>query len=44
LFCAIDFAASGGSGTLADDKADLDKEVRKFLAQLPQFWPYYDIF
>ena len=31
LFCAIDFAASGGSGTLADDKADLDKEVRKFL-------------
>ena len=30
LFCAFGFAASGGSGTLADDKADLDKEVRKF--------------
>ena len=29
LFCAVGFAASGGSGTLADDKADLEKEVRK---------------
>ena len=27
LFCAVGFAASG---TLADDKADLEKEVRKF--------------
>ena len=30
LFCAVGFAASGGSGTLAGDKADLEKEVRKF--------------
>jgi len=30
LFCAVVFAASGGSSTLADEKADLDKEVRKF--------------
>jgi uncharacterized protein (TIGR03067 family) len=30
LFCAVGFAASGGSGALADDKADLEKEVRKF--------------
>ena len=30
LFCAIGFAASGGSGTLADDKPDLEKEVRRF--------------
>jgi len=30
LLCAVGFAASGGSGTLADDKADLEKEVRKF--------------
>ena len=30
VFCAVGFAASGGSGTLADDKADLEKEVRKF--------------
>src|SRR5882672_8334418 len=30
LFCAVGFAASGGSGTLADEKADLEKEVRKF--------------
>jgi uncharacterized protein (TIGR03067 family) len=30
LFCAVGFAASGGSGTLADGKADLEKEVRKF--------------
>ena len=30
LFCDVGFAVSGGSGTLADDKADLEKEVRKF--------------
>jgi uncharacterized protein (TIGR03067 family) len=30
LFCAVGFAAFGGSGTLAGDKADLAKEVRKF--------------
>ena len=30
LFCAIGFTASGGSGILADDKADLEKEVKKF--------------
>ena len=30
LFCAVGFAASGGSGILADDKADLEKELRKF--------------
>ena len=30
LFCAVGFAVSGGSGALADDKADLEKEVRKF--------------
>ena len=30
LLYAVGFAASGGSGTLADDKADLEKEVRKF--------------
>ncbi len=30
LFIAVGFTASGGSGTLADDKADLEKEVRKF--------------
>src|SRR5262249_38289862 len=30
LFCAVGFAASGGSGTLADDKADLEEEVKKF--------------
>jgi uncharacterized protein (TIGR03067 family) len=30
LFCAIGFAASGGSGILADDKAELEKELRKF--------------
>ena len=30
LFCAVGFAASGGSGTLAGDKAALEKEVRKF--------------
>jgi len=35
FFCAVGFAASGGSGTLAGEKADIDKEdlakeVRKF--------------
>jgi uncharacterized protein (TIGR03067 family) len=30
FFCAVGFAASGGSGTLADDKAELEKEARKF--------------
>src|SRR6516162_2956414 len=30
LFCAVGFAASGGSVTLADDKKDLEKEVKKF--------------
>ena len=30
LFCAVGFAASCRSGTLADDKADLQKEIRKF--------------
>jgi uncharacterized protein (TIGR03067 family) len=30
LCCAVGFAASGGCGTPADDKADLEKEVRKF--------------
>ena len=30
LFCFFGFAASGGSGTLADDKAELEKEARKF--------------
>jgi uncharacterized protein (TIGR03067 family) len=30
LFCAAGFAASGGPSPLADDKADLEKEVRKF--------------
>ena len=30
LFCAVGLAASGGSGALADEKADLEKEVRKF--------------
>ena len=30
IFCAVGFVASGGSGTLADEKADLEKEVRKF--------------
>ena len=30
LFCTVGFATSGGSGTLADEKADLEKEVRKF--------------
>ena len=30
LFCVVGFAASGGSGILADDKAELEKEARKF--------------
>lgn len=30
LFCAVAFAASGGPGAPADEKADLEKEVRKF--------------
>jgi uncharacterized protein (TIGR03067 family) len=30
VYCAVGFVASGGSGTLADEKADLEKEVRKF--------------
>src|SRR5580700_3649020 len=30
LFCAVGFAAFGRSDTLADDKADLEKAVRKF--------------
>jgi uncharacterized protein (TIGR03067 family) len=30
LFCAVGFAASGQSGSVADEKADLEKEVRKF--------------
>ena len=30
LFCAVGFAASGGTGALADDKADLEKEIKKF--------------
>ena len=30
LFCTCGFAVSGASGILADDKADLEKEVRKF--------------
>ena len=30
LFCAAGFAASGGTGTVGDDKAELEKEARKF--------------
>ena len=30
LFCAVGFITSGGAGALADDKADLAKEVSKF--------------
>src|SRR5262245_51289932 len=30
LFCTVGFAASVGSGILADDKANLEKEVKKF--------------
>jgi uncharacterized protein (TIGR03067 family) len=30
LFCAVGFAASGGSFTPADDKSEVEKETRKF--------------
>jgi uncharacterized protein (TIGR03067 family) len=30
LFCAVGLIASGGSGTGADDKADVEKELKKF--------------
>ena len=30
LFCALGLAVSGGTGTRADDKADVDKELKKF--------------
>lgn len=30
LFCVSGFAVAGGSGLLADDPADLEKELRKF--------------
>jgi uncharacterized protein (TIGR03067 family) len=30
MFCAVGFAASGGPGTVADDKAELEKEAKKF--------------
>jgi uncharacterized protein (TIGR03067 family) len=30
LFCALGFVASGRTGTLADDKADIEKELKKF--------------
>lgn len=30
LLCTVGFVVSGGSGTLADDKAALEKEARKF--------------
>src|SRR5262245_36891899 len=30
LFCVVGFARLGGSVTLADDRADLDKEAKKF--------------
>jgi uncharacterized protein (TIGR03067 family) len=30
LFCVVGFTVPSGSCTLADDKADLEKEVRKF--------------
>src|SRR5262245_1183308 len=30
LCCTVGFAASAGSGTLADEKADLEKEAKKF--------------
>ena len=30
LCCAVGFAVSGGPGTPADDKADIEKEARKF--------------
>ncbi len=30
LLCTVGFAAAGGSGTLTDDRADLEKELKKF--------------
>src|SRR5262245_42962768 len=30
LCCAVGFAAAGGTGALADEKADLDKELKRF--------------
>jgi uncharacterized protein (TIGR03067 family) len=30
LFCALGLAVSGGTGTRADDKADVEKEFKKF--------------
>lgn len=30
LFCAVGFAAFVGSGSLADDKEDIEKELKKF--------------
>src|SRR5581483_10514246 len=30
LFCALGLVASGGSGPRADDKADVEKELKKF--------------
>jgi hypothetical protein len=30
LLCSIVFAASGGTGVRADDKADVEKELKKF--------------
>jgi hypothetical protein len=30
LFCAVGFAASGVAGAQADDKADVEKELKKF--------------
>jgi uncharacterized protein (TIGR03067 family) len=30
LFCTVGFAVSGVSGILADDKAEIDKELKKF--------------
>ena len=30
LFCALGLVASGGAGTRADDKADAEKELKKF--------------
>ena len=30
LYCAVGFAASAGSGIVAGDKADLEKDIRKF--------------
>src|SRR5437899_12122809 len=30
LFCALGLVISGGTGTRADDKADVEKELKKF--------------